>query len=95
LYDGGYHSVSRYGRARTEGAEVSNGRFAILEKPENNVEPASISSFWIYTLALFTGLLIPVSREITRNFRGYILPADLFNCQNLSTVSNIGLRLSE
>lgn len=62
---------------------MSAKKFTVLEKPENNVEEASVSSFWVYTIALLAGLFIPISRAMAKRSGEYVLSVDLFNLPKL------------
>ena len=83
LYNGGRHNVPSSRLASTSGASISGGKFTVLEKPESNVEEASVSPFWIYTIALLAGLFIPLSRKFTKRSGEYVLSIDLFNLPKL------------
>jgi hypothetical protein len=83
LYGSSHHALTSNNLAEAGGSAISNKKFTVLEKPENNVESASISSFWIYFIAALAGLLIPVSRNVIRNYKGYALPARTFNLPKL------------
>ena len=83
LYNGGHHNTASYRLASTTGAALSGKKFTVLEKPENNVEEASVSSFWIYATALLAGLFIPLSRMFTKRSGEYILSVHLLNAPKL------------
>ncbi len=82
LYDGGHRNTSSR-LANISDAVISAKKITVLEKPEINVEAASISSFWIYTVALLAGLFIPLSRKITRRSGEYVLSVKLLNVPKL------------
>jgi len=83
LYDGSHPAVTSSRLANTGAAIISGKKFTVIERPENNVEEASVSPVWIYIIAILAGLFIPLSREITRRSEGYVLPVDIFNLPKL------------
>ncbi len=96
LYDGSQRNIASYRLASTTGTGISAEKFTVLEKPENNAEEASVSPFWIYTIALLAGLFIPLSRKIANRSGTYVLSIDLNNlARNWSIGLIAGLHLSK
>jgi hypothetical protein len=62
LYSRGSVNSSRL--ANINSAALPGAKLTILEKPEDNIRSASMEPVWIYIIALFGGLVIPVSREV-------------------------------
>jgi hypothetical protein len=100
LYGAGKHSASRHSYTKLS-SENTAGRITILEKPENNIESAGISSFWIYSVALLIGLLIPVGRSAINRHGANIPWFKLVRAQNMSspiaprvTVKQLGIKVA-
>lgn len=83
LYDGSTHSASRYAYARLGGSGVA-GNVTILEKPGSNVERAGISSFWVYFIAFFAGLLIPAGWPVIKRRGSNVKPFKLSGMPKLN-----------
>jgi hypothetical protein len=60
LYKNDHYSGSRF--ASNSYTARLHEPITILERPENNIELASMHPFWVYTLALLAGLAIPFGR---------------------------------
>lgn len=48
---------------------TSTQRIVVLDKPESNIEYVAENSFWIYAIAVFAGLLIPLTVLVISNNR--------------------------
>lgn len=79
LYSGSRHSKSHHAYSASNAA----GAVTILENPENNVESAGVSSFWIYLMALLAGLAIPVGWSVWNDRGTHTLRAKLFGISKM------------
>ena len=80
---GGQYPIFGHEHESPENAMLWNKKFTMLEKPENNVVYASISTFWIYTIALICGFLIVAWVRIVQDPRKYVLHPGLLTLPRL------------
>lgn len=70
-----YKLLMQYGgTAVGRGGEMTNAKFTLTGKPEDNIKRASMSPLWFYFLALAAGLAIPFGPSLLKKKRQGKLP---------------------
>jgi hypothetical protein len=74
-----YKLLKQYGGTAVDRhGDMINSKFTLVEKPENNIEPATVSPVWFYILALAAGLAIPLGVPVLKKKRQSIVPRQVY-----------------